>query len=445
MGKGWKKTIVLLLALCLTVMVAACGNGNSNGGASSGGDGAPQQEEVNLRFMWWGGEARNAATFAAIEAYMEKNPHVKIEGQFEAWGTYFEKLLTQLVGNNAPDIVQIDYQFVPDLINQGKPFVNMLELSDQIDMSGFDLDFAKSFGGGDDYLIGLPTGINGISNIYNVDLAKELGIDMTDSATWDWEDLIEVGQEVNKQDPDKYFIYFKKEMQLAVVKTMLKQMNGNNLIKDDYTLGFTSEEMTEIFSYIRRLVDTKTIPPFEIGTVYETQNADNPDWLKSRYVMASTYAAIIPDFIDASPFDIESSRFFVMDNPVDKGVPATPTNMLGIYNKSKHVDEAAKFLDWFYNDEEAIRILGDVRGVPAVQKARDLLVSENTMMPQIVSGVNYALDWTGIPDNAPSLLAEVTNRVMDFIHEVGFGRTSPEDAADALSKELELMLAPLKK
>ncbi len=437
------RKFVVLAVVAVMLILAACGNAGSEGKGQdqSGAPGDP----IKLKFMWWGGDARNEATYKAIDAYMAKHPNVKIEGQVEAWDTYFEKLLTQIASNSAPDIIQLDYQFVPDLINQGKPFVNMLELQDRIDMSGFDMDFAKRYGGGSDYLIGLPTGVNGISNIFNVELAKKMGIDMSKSDTWDFEDLITIGQEVNKQDPDKYFIYFKKELQIILVKVLLKQKTGHNLINDDYTLGFTRDEMVNIFQYIRRLVDTKTVPPFEIGTVYETQIADNPDWLNERYVMTGTYASLIGTFIDASPFEIDSTRFFVTDDPADEAIPATPTNILSINNRSSHVDAAADFLDWFYNDEEAIEILGDVRGVPAVSKARDQLEKNNKIRPQITKGVNYALEWTGLPDNGPSLNTEITNRLLDYIHQVGYNRMTPEQATDELMKELNQILGTLKK
>ncbi len=433
------RLLVAVLVLSMLVLLVSCSEPKPQQ------EGAKADDQVNLTFLWWGGDARNQATYAAMDAYMAKHPNVKIEGQTEAWDTYYEKLLTQLVGNSTPDIVQLDYSFVPDLVNQGKPFVDMLTLDGKIDLSGFDLEFAKSYGGGSDYLIGLPTGINGICVIYNVELAKKLGIDMSKSDTWTFEDLITVGQQVNQKDSGKYFMYFKKELEIILVKTMLKQMNGHNLINDDYTLGFTRDEMIEIFQYIRRLVDTKTIPPFEIGTVYENQIADNPDWLNERYVMTGTYASLIGTFMDASPFEIDSTRFFVMDNPVDKGVPATPTNILGISKKSKNVDAAADFLNWFYNDEEAIDILGDVRGVPPVAKAREQLEKNGKIREQISKGANYALEWTGEPDNSISLNTEITNRLLDFIHEVGYNRMTPEQATDALMEALQQILKTLKK
>ena len=128
------------------------------------------------------------------------------------------------------------------------------------------------------------------------------------------------------------------------------------------------------------------------------------------------------------------------DNPVDKGIPATPVNLFGIYDKSRHVNEAAKFLNWFFNSDESIMILGDVRGVPSVAKARQLLVEKGKIRPQIAKAVDLALKWAGEPDNGPSLNTEVTNRLLDFIHEVGYKRMTPEQATDALSKELLLIV-----
>lgn len=437
------KEIVLLL-LVLTIIVTLVGCGVPEAGQQTSSSSSDSEEQVNMRFLWWGGDSRNKATFDVINAYMAEHSNVKIEGQTEAWDTYFEKLLMQLAANSAPDIVQLDFTFVPDLVNQGKPFRDITTLGDKIDLSGFDIDFARSYGGGEGYLIGLPTGVNGICNIYNVNLANKLGIDMSNADNWTFEDLITIGQQVNQKDSDKYFIYFKKELYIHLIKVLLKQMNGNSIINDDYTLGFTKEEMTEIFKYVERLVDTKTVPPFEIGTVYETQIADNPDWLRERYVMTGTYASLIGTFLDASPFEIQSARFMVMDNPVDKGIPATPTNILSINDKSQYINAAAEFLDYFFNNDNAIKTLGDVRGVPSVEKAKDMLVEAGKIRPQIRHGADSAVAWSGEPDNSISLHTEIQNRLLDYIHEVGYKTKTPAEAAEAMAKDFLQIIDTIK-
>lgn len=72
-------------------------------------------------------------------------------------------------GGTEPDIISVDYKWVSDLTAQGELFVDMNSLTDQIDMNGFDMDFAKIYGAKGDYLIGLPVGINGMGYLYNVE------------------------------------------------------------------------------------------------------------------------------------------------------------------------------------------------------------------------------------------------------------------------------------
>ena len=119
------------------------------------------KKDVTLRFSWWGGDTRHEATIQAIETYMAQNPGITIEYEYMGFDSYYEKLLTQLSSNTQPDICSVDYKWIGDLIAQNKPFVNINEISDQIDLSKFDQNFIHDFCGQDDYLIGVPCGING--------------------------------------------------------------------------------------------------------------------------------------------------------------------------------------------------------------------------------------------------------------------------------------------
>lgn len=135
----------------------------------------------------------------------------------------------------SPDIISVDYKWVSDLTAQGELFVDMNSLTDQIDMSGFDMDFAKIYGAKGDYLIGLPVGLNGMGYLYNVEFLKQYGIEPGDD--WTWETVLENGKKVQEQDPSKHLMYNHADHWVYMVKAILKQMNGQNLVKDDYTPG----------------------------------------------------------------------------------------------------------------------------------------------------------------------------------------------------------------
>ena len=87
-----KKVLAMLLAALMLCCTAAA---------------AGAEDQVTLRFMWWGGDARHEATIQVIEKYMEAHPNVVIEPEFGGSDGYFEKLSTQLYSGTAADIIKI--------------------------------------------------------------------------------------------------------------------------------------------------------------------------------------------------------------------------------------------------------------------------------------------------------------------------------------------------
>ena len=115
-----------------------------------------------------------------------------------------------------------------------------------------------------------------------------------------------------------------------------------------------------------------------------------------------------------------------------------------IYEHSKYQDVAADFIDFFFNDEEAIMILKDTRGVPANEKAKEMLVREGIVPKQVSDMVSQSLTGAGIAENGPSLNPEVIALIKDYIQQVGYLKLTPEQAADEFMKELEALAASLK-
>lgn len=453
MKSMYKKVIASLLALAMLFVFVSCSSGKESSkdsqtqgssSSSSGASGTKAEAEpkINLRFSWWGADTRHQATLAAMDIYMERHPNVTIEGEYGAFAAAYEKLLTQIAGKTAPDIVSVDYQWSFELMNQGSPFVNMYTLKDKIDMSNANLEFAKSYGGDDNYLIGLPVGMNGLGYMYNVSFLKEFNI--TPSDNWTWDDVLTYGKQVHTADKDKYLLYNILNHWVYLVKTQLKQMNGNTFIKDDYTPGFTVEEMEKIFSYINECVDTGTVPPFEEGVLYDSVYADsNPEWLNQNIGIFPTSSSHLPAALNASEFDISSFRFPGVNGAVDPGILVTPAVYLCIYEGSKYIDQSADFIDFFLNDEEAIKVLKDTRSVPVNKKAQEILVNEGVLSKTLTNFLEQAMTAPGLADNSPSLNTEVMAVLKDFIQEVGFKKLTPRKAAEEMLKELDGVLASI--
>lgn len=449
MLKKVKRILVLVLVLTFAASLTACipSGQPDNTTATTQGTETTQttapQENITLRFSWWGADTRHQATLAAMELYSSRHPNVKIEGEYGAFSSFYQKLLTQLSGRTAPDIISVDYKWTHDLMNQGKPFVNMNTLTDKIDMSGFDLDFARIYGGDKDYLIGLPAGVNGMGYLYNIGFLQNFGIEPNNE--WDWNTVIENGKKVQQKDPTKYLMYNISEHWVYLVKTMLKQINGNTVLNNDYTLGFTKEDIVKVFDYIKQLVETKTVPPFEEGVLYESVYADqNPNWLNQNFGVFPTSSSLIPGIASASNFELGVFRYPVSKDAKDPGILVTPSMFVTIYENSKYKDVAADFIDFFFNDEEAIKILKDTRGVPANSKAKEILVQEGVIPEQVSNMVAQSLTGAGIAENGPSLNPEVVALIKDYVQQVGYLKLTPEQAADEFIKELDALAKTLK-
>ncbi|MHB0895929.1 MAG: ABC transporter substrate-binding protein [Spirochaetales bacterium] len=406
---------------------------------------ASAAKDVKLRFSWWGADSRHKATLAAIKLYETQNPGVKIEGEYGAFGNFYLKLITQLNGNTAPDIFQVDYKWVYDLLSQNKSwFVDMRTLSDKIDLSGFDMKYAMAWGSADNYLIGLPMGVNAIGLVYNKSLLEKAGVAINDS--WDWNDLLDAGAKVKKLGKEYYAAFFNKSYLNYMVKVQIKQKTGNDLITKDYKLGFTKSDMVDVFAYIQKLLDTGTIPPFEEMVPFEMVYADQtPNWLNGKYGICPTSSSLIPSIRAASKFDIGVARYPIYDNAKNPGLITAPTMLLALNSRSPNLPEAIKFANWILNDKDAALVLGDARGMPASSIARTVLAQNNRLDKNIQNMVEKAIPFTGGPEGDLSQNQEVVTILDDYIQQVGYRNMSPEMAAEGLMKDLADKAAEMSK
>ena len=93
-------------------------------------------EEITIRFAWWGGDERAEATLAVIEQFEALHPNITIEAEYGGNDGYHDKLATSLASGTAADIVQVDPETFPTYVAAGDYFYDYAELG--VDMSNFD-------------------------------------------------------------------------------------------------------------------------------------------------------------------------------------------------------------------------------------------------------------------------------------------------------------------
>jgi len=398
-------------------------------------------EPVTLRFSWWGGDARHKATLEAIDLYMQKNNHVTIEAEYGGYSEYYQKLVTQLAGGAAPDIMQVDSIWIADLYKQGELFIDLYTLSDQIDISGIDKTFLKNFCEVDGKLQGIPKSITTVMFICNLDFFKKFNIDI--NTKLDWNNLLEIGTKVHQQDPESYLIEPHFGMMKSLILSYMKQKDGNNLITDDYALGHDKEVIAEALKYFRQLIDNGVVVPYEdAATIAEAD--ERPSWQSGKSGIIYNFDGTIGKIKGNSTFELGIMLPPIMADAKDTGITIKPGVLTSINSGTKNLEECAKFMDFYNNDKEALLVLGDSRGVPPTTEATQILVDGKKIDPLLSVALEKGKANAGSPINANSNNAEIDKILQDIINEVGFKTKTAEKAAEELVPKLEAKLAEIK-
>ncbi|MNC27146.1 putative ABC transporter substrate-binding protein YesO [compost metagenome] len=133
---------------------------------------------------------------------------------------------------------------------------------------------------------------------------------------------------------------------------------------------------------------------------------------------------------------IDVATYPIPENAKTSAVLVNPSNPLAINKKSKHPEEAAKFAGWLLTDPEAAMILRDVYSVPPVEKNAQMLAEKNLIDPTVAKAVSLALANPGDPVNGISGNQELSKMAEDYLQQVGYGKFSPEAAAQELIRRM---------
>lgn len=400
---------------------------------------ASDDEPITLRFAWWGGDERNAATLEVIEQFEALHPNVTIEAEYGGNDGYHDKLATQLASGTAADIVQVDPETFPQYVSTGDYFVNYMDYSN-MDLSTFDENYISLEINGryDGKQLGLPTGISGAGILVNQDLADEIGIDFTQAYTWD--DLLEMGRKVREYDDSMYLLCANKEYIVnLIVFNYGKQLCGSTLFdKETGELNITEEQMAELMQYVKKLYDEGVVAPASYQAAYGGDNLQSDaNWIAGKYVFALTYISTIDVMVAANDSaNYSMSQLPMLSGCTEKGWASNTPQVMAVTKTCEHPEMAVEFMNYFFNNETALATLGATRSVPPTENARKIC-SENGKLSEVtMEGANIAAAAGGTPNDKISSSEEAKTILFDAVETVGYGATTPEEAASEIIDSL---------
>lgn len=444
-----KKYLAIPAALCLAAsLLTACGGGKSETTAADtkaeqGQTAAAEKEtaktadggseQITLRFSWWGGGERLAATLDVIKQFEELNPNIKIEPEYGSSDGYADKLATQLASGTAPDIIQIDPGLMPALVSDETNYFLDLNTS-SFNFSNFDENYYKLRINGfyDGKQLGIPTGISGGAVLVNQGLADQIGIDFHTQYTWD--DIFDWAKKVREYDDSMYLICSNKDYVANILaNNYAKQLSGKTFINEETKeINLTSEQWQEVYTFVKRLYDEEVIAPASYSAAYSGDNMQSdPNWIAGKYVCSFTYMSTMETLAAANADAEYTAGLF----PLYKGSDVDAWNancpqIIAINAKSKSPEAAVEFLDYFFNNEKAMETLGCTRSVPPTAKAREICTADGSLSKLLSEAADVAGSYSGMVDDKYFSAAEAKQIVTDEVEAVGFGVTTPESASE---------------
>ena len=449
-----KRLLAATMAAVLTAgLCAGCSSGSSAGnnaktattqaqaeGTSAAGNtgqtAATGGEEITLRFSWWGGDERNAATLEVIEQFEQLHPNVKIEAEYGGNDGYHDKLATQLASGTAPDIVQVDPEIFPTYVYTGDYFIDYKDY--EMDLSNFEEAYISLpiNGGYDGKQLGLPSGISGAGILVNKDLADVIGLDFTKK--YDWNELIEMGKKVREYDKDLYLLCANKEyIANLVVFNYGKQLIGAPFFDSDTgKMNITEDQLKQVFDYVQLLYDEEVVAPASYQASYSNDNLQSDaNWMDGKYVAGFTYVSTIDVMVAANPEpNYYLSQLPLLAGSTESGWASNTPQVFAVTKTSAHQEMAVEFMNYFFNDETAVATLGCTRSVPPTEMARKICTEKGVLSQYTMEGADIAATMGGTPNDKISSSQESKAILFDSVETIGYkASTADKVAADAIN------------
>ncbi|MCI8888148.1 MAG: carbohydrate ABC transporter substrate-binding protein [Hungatella sp.] len=393
-------------------------------------------EQVTLRFSWWGGDSRHAATQKAAEAFMAKYPNIKVECEYGAWDGWTEKCATQLNGGTAPDLMQVNWNWLYQFSGDGSAFADINSLS-AIDLSGFPENIVNQcvVGG---KLQAVPISTTGKCFFWNKTTFEKAGLDTPKTI----EDLINAGTVFKeKLGDDSYPLAMYQYERMLLMLYYLEAKYGKEWVVDG-AVNYTYDEVKEGLDWICSLEDAHVLPKIELllgdgATILEK----NTKWANGKYAGFYEWDSANTKFVEA----LEPGQEFVLGDFItgigeyDAGLTKI-SQCFAITEASEHKEEAALLLDFLMNDPEGVEIMGTERGIVVNETAGKILVEKDLLKGltyeanQAVLGVaNFTFD----PNFENSELKDSTGVYYEVFENISADHSTTGDMAQYLIDEIE--------
>lgn len=429
----WKVVVPASIA-ALAMGLAGCGAGGDGGDEGDTSKVTASEGQATVSLYFWGGDARVNNTKKMVEKFEAANPNIKVDMQYNDWSGYWDKLNTTSAGGNAPDVMQMDELYLSSYASQGA-LLDLNRASDFLKLDTMDASL-RDMGKVDGKQYAAPISTTPFGILVNNDVLSKLGLTLPDTTNWTWDDLVSFAQQVH--DKSNGEIVGIAPMNNGMSLQLWARQNGESLFKDG-KVAISDKTLAAYFQMAADWTKSGVAGTADRWSEQSSASLNQSDMGTNKQALTFTQATQITAYSKAAGTD----NMELVPIPQLKAGEKTSYLKPGMYwsvsEKSQHPAEAAKLVDFLINNEEAGKIQGTERGLPANNSIRESLAST-------VSGTDKkALEFPDqikdtigdAPEVTPNGASSLDKDIVRYMSDVVFGKQTATDAAKAFISEMQ--------
>ncbi|MGB4661637.1 MAG: ABC transporter substrate-binding protein [Mobilitalea sp.] len=450
-----KKIISVLLAMVMVFSLAACGKTEEPAAVeptvaateptkaaedAAETDTTDTKEPVTIKFSWWGGDTRHEATIAAVEKFMETYDWITVETQYGAWTGWEESMATAFATQTAPDVNQINWNWITSFSSDGSAFKDLNEYSDTISLDQFSADALKQCTVGGE-LQGIPVSMTGRIFYWNKSTFDKAGIATPTSL----EELYAAGETFKTVLGDEYYpIALGEYDRMILMVYYLESLYGKAWVVDNQ-LQYTAEEIQVGLEFIQSLEDKHVTPSIETITGDGAESLDkNPKWMDGFYAGIFEWDSSASKFMAALT---PGQEFVVGDYLKDmgefQGGYSKVSLAFAISENTEHPEECALLINFMLNEDAGIEIMASERGIPLSQKGLSVCTEKGLLDATVAEANTKILAWVSYPLDPKfeaAGLKSTDGAYYDAMAGLSYGDYTAEEAAGVLMDGVNAVL-----
>jgi fructooligosaccharide transport system substrate-binding protein len=350
-----KSTVFTFLVLLMLILTAV---------ACSSTDETSSDGKVEITYWRHDYEPEVKSLEKLIESFEKEHPNINVKMELIPGGDYETKIRTALAGGTPPDVMGLDGPTLAAYAAQGA----VIPLDDYMNNNGNKDDILAPVIESLTYegkIYAAPLNDASIAMFYNKKMFEEKGIPLPSknpAEAWTWEQVLDAAKKLNDPDNGVYgwdlgWGFAPGEGSTFAKTPFLWQAGAEILSEDGKTVTLDSPETRKALNFFDTVynefkVGTKELPPDAFQTGKLAIMSTGPwgiAYIEDKY----------PDFKIGEDWDIA---------PLWKGdKQVTPNGSwnMAITAKSKHPEEAWKFINWVTGVEGAKVWYEDTKNLPA--------------------------------------------------------------------------------